>query len=39
MPIKRIELVVIEPPKNITPVKSSINGLLAEVPVGVLPTL
>ena len=26
-PIKRIELVVIEPPKNITPVKSAPKGL------------
>ena len=32
LPIKRIELVVIEPPKNITPVKSAPKGLLAEVP-------
>jgi len=39
LPIKRIELVVIEPPKNITPVKSAPKGLLAEVPVGRLPTL
>jgi len=39
LPIKRIELVVIEPPKNITPVKSAPKGLLAEVPVRRLPTL
>ena len=38
-PIKRIELVVSEPPKNITPVKSARKGLLVEVPVGRLPTL
>jgi len=39
LPIKRIELVVIQPPKNITPVKSAPKGLLAKVPVGRLPTL
>ena len=29
--IKRVELVVIQPPKDITPVKSAPKGLLAEV--------